>query len=102
MLVCYISIVSSALTLAKDDWSHYTPALLFAVTYMLSAVMGIAVGIMLGWQLWSVAIGETAVEMHDHEVYRKMAKSRGEVTLPDGCLISSMLIAFPSDVCQFI
>lgn len=41
--------------------------------------MFLAVGIMLSFHLWTVAHGETTVESHDHEVYRKIAKSRDEV-----------------------
>ena len=43
--------------------------------------MSLAVGTLLTWQLWSVSVGETAVEGYDHEYYRKVAKSRGEVCL---------------------
>lgn len=43
--------------------------------------MGIAVAILVSWHLWSVAVGETSVEGHDHDVYRRMAKSRSEVSL---------------------
>jgi hypothetical protein len=41
--------------------------------------MGLAVGIMLLWHLWTVSLGETSVEAQDHEVYRKMARGRGDV-----------------------
>ena len=54
---------------------------LFTVIYLLCVVMCLAIGTMLAWQLWSVAIGETAVESYDHEYYRKVASSRGEVCL---------------------
>jgi len=40
--------------------------------------MCLAIGTMLAWQLWSIAIGETAVEGYDHEYYRNIASSRGE------------------------
>ena len=41
--------------------------------------MCLAVGAMFTWQVWSVAIGETAVESYDYQYYRKVATSRGEV-----------------------
>lgn len=34
---------------------------------------------MLSYHLWGVASGETSVEGQDHDVYRNLAKSRGEV-----------------------
>ena len=49
------------------------------MTWVLSAVMCLAVGTMLAWHLWSVAQGETSVEGHDHDVYRRVARERGEV-----------------------
>ncbi len=53
--------------------------------YLVSIVMCLAIGTMLAWQLWSVAVGETAVENYDHEHYRKVASSRGEVCLEYSC-----------------
>ena len=35
---------------------------------------------MLCYQLWTVSCGETSVEAQDHDVYRNVAKSRGEVS----------------------
>ena len=52
------------------------------MTWVLSAVMCLAVGTMLAWHLWSVAQGETSVEGHDHDVYRRVARERGEVRAP--------------------
>ena len=49
------------------------------MTYILCVVVCFAVSVMLGWHLYSVAIGETAVEGHDHDAYRRMAKERGDV-----------------------
>lgn len=62
-----------------QPWVHTMPQLCFIIAYMLSAVMCIAVLIMLLWHLWAVARGETSVEAQDHAVYRKIAKDRGEV-----------------------
>jgi palmitoyltransferase len=55
--------------------------LLFTIIYLMCIMMCLAVGTLFAWQLWSVAIGETAVENYDHEYYRKVASSRGEVCL---------------------
>jgi hypothetical protein len=33
-----------------------------------------------GYHLWSAAVGETSVESQDHDVYRRMAKRRGDVS----------------------
>jgi palmitoyltransferase len=46
--------------------------------YILAAVLGFAVGVMLAFHLWGVANAETSVEAQDHEHYRNLAKSRGE------------------------
>jgi hypothetical protein len=63
--------------------------LLFTIIYLVCIVMCLAISTMLAWQLWSVAIGETAVESYDHEYYRKVASSRGEVCLKRSYLLSS-------------
>jgi hypothetical protein len=66
--------------------------IVFTLIYFLCIVMCLAVGTMLTWHLWGVAVGETAVESHDHEHYQRVAESRGEVylvykhsTLPNFC-----------------
>ena len=41
--------------------------------------MFFAVTVMGGYHLWSIANAETTVESQDHEHYRKIAKSRGDV-----------------------
>ena len=51
--------------------------------YLLSAVLCLAVAIMLSFHLWSISQGETSVEGQDHEVYRRRALARGEVRIPD-------------------
>jgi palmitoyltransferase len=55
------------------------PQLAYVLTYMLSVVICIAVFIMLCWHLWGVSRGETTVEAQDHEVYKRIAKDRGDV-----------------------
>ncbi|KAH7884266.1 DHHC palmitoyltransferase-domain-containing protein [Phlebopus sp. FC_14] len=67
-----------ALGITYVPWKHIVPSLCFIIVYMLSVVVCFAVTIMLLWHLWGVARGETSVEMQDHDVYRKMAKERGE------------------------
>ena len=61
---------------------------MFTLIYILACVLGFAVGIMLAWHLWTISIGETSVESHDHEVYRRYAKDRGQVS-PANMLLST-------------
>lgn len=51
---------------------------MFAMIYILSAVLCFAVGVMLTWHMYGVMWGETSVEAQDHEQYRKKAKDRNE------------------------
>lgn len=51
----------------------------FTVIYFLCVVMCLAIATMLAWHLWGVSVGETAVESQDHEHYRTIATSRGDV-----------------------
>jgi len=67
-----------SLGISFHPWPHRVPELAFALTYILSVVMCLAVGVMLGWHLWGIAHGETTVEAQDHEEYRKAAEERGE------------------------
>lgn len=88
----------------QDPWTHWCPAITFLLTYILATVLGFAVSIMGLWHLWSVARGETSVEAQDHEVYRKVAKGRGEVIFllfsPFPCL--TILHPQPQGFCKFI
>jgi palmitoyltransferase len=80
----------TALGLYFDDtWEHRISPILFTIIYLVCLVMCLAVGTMLAWQLWSVAVAETAVESYDHEYYRKVASSRGEVCLEFSYLLNS-------------
>ena len=76
------------------------PQLAYILTYMLSVVLCIAVFIMLSWHLWAVARGETSVEAQDHEVYKRIAKDRGDVCGPilHGCAHADNSAAF----CKFL
>ncbi|EGN98748.1 hypothetical protein SERLA73DRAFT_181375 [Serpula lacrymans var. lacrymans S7.3] len=60
------------------DWPYLVPSLAYILIYMLSVVLCLAVGIMLSWHLLGVAAAETSVESQDHDVYRKIAKSRND------------------------
>ncbi|KAI0320521.1 zf-DHHC-domain-containing protein [Amylostereum chailletii] len=62
----------------QDTWTYFVPPVIYAMTTVLCLVMCLAVSVMLGWHLWSIAIGETSVESHDHDVYRSVARGRGE------------------------
>ena len=68
-------------------WHHRVPSVVFMLTYIISAVLCLAVGVMLMYHLLSIASGVTSVEIHDHEEYRKQARARGEVSM--ACLSSS-------------
>ncbi|KII85268.1 hypothetical protein PLICRDRAFT_45462 [Plicaturopsis crispa FD-325 SS-3] len=62
----------------QQPWNHHVPEVVFLMEYILSVVLCLAVGIMLLWHLWSIALGETSVEAQDHDVYRRVAKERGD------------------------
>ncbi|THG98152.1 hypothetical protein EW145_g7477 [Phellinidium pouzarii] len=59
-------------------WAHWTPEVLFSLIYILCVVLCFAVGVMLLWHVWSICVAETSVENHDHDVYRRFAKERGQ------------------------
>jgi hypothetical protein len=65
---------------AKQDWHYNVPEVMYAMIYILSVVLCLAVGVMLAYHLWSIASGESSVEAQDHEEYRRKAKERGEVS----------------------
>ncbi|KAJ7082361.1 DHHC palmitoyltransferase-domain-containing protein [Mycena belliarum] len=62
----------------EPNWPHHVPQISFILIYILSVVMALAVGVMCAFHLWGAANGETTVEGHDHDIYRKVAKGRGE------------------------
>ena len=57
------------------------------MSYILSIAIGLAVAIMLLWQLWGIAVGETSVESQDFDFYRRVAKERGEVCRSPPCCL---------------
>jgi len=67
-----------ALGVTFHAWSYNVPEVIYIMTYILSVVICLAVGVMVSFHLWGIANGETSVEAQDHEVYRTRAKSRGE------------------------
>lgn len=69
---------SEALGVTFVPWPHALPQLCFILVYILSVVICFAVMVMLLWHIWGVMRAETAVEVQDHQVYRKWAKGRGE------------------------
>ncbi|THU81139.1 hypothetical protein K435DRAFT_694164, partial [Dendrothele bispora CBS 962.96] len=61
------------------SWLYHVPVVIaYPLTFILSCVLCFAIGIMLIVALWSVMKGETSVEAQDHEIYKKVALSRGE------------------------
>jgi palmitoyltransferase len=70
---------SLGLSALGGRFPYRVPPLAFMLIFILAAVIALAVSIMAGWHLWSIAKGETSVEGQDHEHYRKMARGRGEV-----------------------
>lgn len=56
------------------------PQVVFILIYVLCFVLWLAVSIMLTWHLWGVVKAETSVEGQDHDIYRNVAKQRGDVS----------------------
>lgn len=67
-----------SLGVMSDDWHYDVPEVMYAMIYILSVVLCLAVGVMLAYHLWGITSGETSVEAQDHEEYRRKAKARGE------------------------
>jgi hypothetical protein len=66
--------------LIPNKWPHAVPGVMFMLSYVLSLVLCLAVGIMLSWHIFTIMRGETSVEGHDHRYYRISAERRGEVS----------------------
>ncbi|KAL0953314.1 hypothetical protein HGRIS_004561 [Hohenbuehelia grisea] len=66
------------ITFSRDPWPYHVPEIAYILTYILSGVLCLAVGVMFAYHLYTVAGGETSVEGQDHEHYRSVAKGRGE------------------------
>ena len=50
----------------------------FILTYILAVALGLAVTVMLTWHLYLVSTGQTSVENHDFDIYKKVAERRKE------------------------
>ena len=50
----------------------------FSLTYVLCAVLGFAITVMLSFHFWGILNGETSVEAQDHDSYRRRAAEREE------------------------
>jgi len=61
-----------------QEWEYNVPEVMFGMVYILSAVLSLAVGVMLIYHLTLIAYGETSVEAQDNEVYLRHAKERNE------------------------
>ncbi|THU93701.1 hypothetical protein K435DRAFT_820176 [Dendrothele bispora CBS 962.96] len=73
-----VGIQRAALFYVYILWPYHVPVIAYLLTFILSCVLCFAVGIILIVALWRVMKGETSVEAQDHEIYRKVALSRGE------------------------
>ncbi|KAF5344497.1 hypothetical protein D9758_014157 [Tetrapyrgos nigripes] len=95
----------------EAPFPSHIPPILFILSFILSAVLSFAVGVMLIVALWAVMRGETSVEAQDNEVYRKVALSRGEmfgngydlgfIATVDDVLTLSFLFFFLSSLLAF-
>jgi len=65
---------------AKQGWHYNVPKIMYAMIYILSVVLCLAVGAMLAYHLWGITSGATLVESEDHEEYCRKYKERGEVS----------------------
>ena len=66
------------LKIDPQSWPHTSPRMQFILTYILAVALGLAVTVMLTWHLYLVSTGQTSVENHDFDVYKKVAERRKE------------------------
>jgi palmitoyltransferase len=62
----------------SEEWKYFVPRTVFMLTSILALVLGLAVGVMLMWQLKLIMKAESTVENQDFARYRELAQSRGE------------------------
>lgn len=55
--------------------------MVYIIVYILSLALGLAVLVMLLWNIYQIGKGVTTVEGYDHGIYADRARSRGEVTI---------------------
>ena len=79
--VCFPTFGSHRTDKPNKQWPYYTPQLAFMLIYIVCIALGIAIGAMLAWHLWLVIKGQTTVESHDANYYKKVATKRGGATL---------------------
>lgn len=58
----------------KDAWTYRTPAFVVVLLWVLAIFIGVAVAIMLLWQLYLVIRAESSVENQDNNVFRTSYK----------------------------
>ena len=82
----------------QEPWPYLAPPISFLMTYILAAVLCMAVTAMGGWHLWMVACGETSVESQDNEQYRRFAGRRGEVRGAISCSNAGFMWTRATDI----
>lgn len=55
----------------KDAWIYRTPAFVVVLLWVLAIFIGLAVAIMLLWQLYLIIRAESSVENQDNSVFKK-------------------------------
>ncbi|KAG0706744.1 DHHC palmitoyltransferase-domain-containing protein [Suillus ampliporus] len=79
VLFMYLLLSTFCLTILSYSVAlEATYSLAYILTYTLHVVLCIVVFIMFCWHLWGVSRGETTIEAQDHEVYKRIAKDRGD------------------------
>ncbi|KAG8700047.1 hypothetical protein FRC09_006210 [Ceratobasidium sp. 395] len=70
--------VWKALDFGHTRWSHRTPEMAYIIIYILALALGLAVCVMLLWNVYQIGQGVTTVEGYDYGLYAERAKDRGE------------------------
>ncbi|KAG8700085.1 hypothetical protein FRC09_006184 [Ceratobasidium sp. 395] len=70
--------VWKALDFGHTRWSHRTPEMAYIIIYILALALGLAVCVMLLWNVYQIGQGITTVEGYDYGLYAERAKDRGE------------------------
>ncbi|KAH7344558.1 zf-DHHC-domain-containing protein [Rhizoctonia solani] len=67
-----------ALDFGIHSWPYRTPEMVYLIIYIICLALGLAVSVMLLWNIYQIGKGVTTVEGYDHGIYSDRAKSRGE------------------------
>ncbi|KAF8609514.1 zf-DHHC-domain-containing protein [Ceratobasidium sp. AG-I] len=67
-----------ALDLGYTKWPYWTPEIAYVIIYILCLALGLAVSVMLLWNIYQIGQGVTTVEGYDYGIYSDRAKQRGE------------------------